>query len=58
MSNDGLTKLEVLGDSGEHCLKLNGELERQRGKVVGERQYKSEFKESEQEQETESEEDR
>ena len=47
LSKDGTTRLEVLGDSGEHCLEFTRELEQRLGTIVGERQYKSEFKDPE-----------
>ena len=55
MSKDGQTKLEVVGDSGEHCLEFTRELERRLGAQQGERQYKPEFQEQEAEQEWEGE---
>jgi hypothetical protein len=55
MSKDGTTRLEVLGDQGEHCLAFTAELERRLGTIIGERQYKAEFKEQEVETEREDE---
>lgn len=55
MNKDGQTRLEVLGDSGEHCLEFTRELERRLGSVEGERGYKEEFREQESEQEQEGE---
>jgi hypothetical protein len=57
LARDGSTRLEVLGDSGEHCLDFTAELERRLGAVVGERQYKPEFHEPEPEPEPEPEEE-
>lgn len=58
MNKDGETRLEVLGDNGEHCLEFTAELEKRLGTIVGERHYKAEFDEEAAEEEWEGESER
>jgi len=51
LRKDGTQNIEVLGGSGETCLELTGALEKRLGTQAGEREFKPEYHQAEQEQE-------